>query len=107
MRINFESKPVYGDHDNYIKTKIKVYAGSIITKEKAPCKYLSLIMIDSVLKAKYQYYPQTLLEECKYIQEKIKIQNYINKDLEDSKSDDSSIHETGSDIHNEEKFVKK
>ena len=31
MRINFESKPVYGDHDKYIKTKIKIYAGSIIT----------------------------------------------------------------------------
>ena len=31
MRIDFESKPVYGDHDKYIKTKIKIYAGSIIT----------------------------------------------------------------------------
>ena len=31
MEINFESKPVYGDHDKYIKTKIKIYAGSIIT----------------------------------------------------------------------------
>ena len=36
MKINFESKPVYGDNDKYIKTKIKTYAGSIITclKEK-------------------------------------------------------------------------
>ena len=31
MRIDFESKPVYGDDDKYIKTKIKKYAGSIIT----------------------------------------------------------------------------
>ena len=31
ININFESKPVYGDHDKYIKTKIKIYAGSIIT----------------------------------------------------------------------------
>ena len=46
MKINFESKPVYGDHDKYIKTKIKIYGGSIITKfhnkkmpkEKVPCK---------------------------------------------------------------------
>ena len=46
MKINFESKPVYADHDKYIKTKIKIYADSIITnfhnkkvpKEKAPCK---------------------------------------------------------------------
>ena len=115
MKITFESKPVYGEDVKYIKTKIKTYAGNIITnfhnkkmpKEKAPCKCLSIIMIDSVIRVNKKYYPQTLLEECKYIQEKIKIENYINKDLEDSKSDDSSIHETGSDIHNEEKFVKK
>ena len=31
MKINFESKPVYGDDNKYIKTKIKIYAGSIIT----------------------------------------------------------------------------
>ena len=88
MRINFESKSVYGDHDKYIKTKIKIYAGSIITnfhnkkmpKEKAPCKCLSIIMIDSVIKANKKYYPQTLLEECKYIQENIKIENYTNED---------------------------
>ena len=35
-------------------------------KEKAPCKCLP-IMIDSVIKANKKYYPQTLLEECKYI----------------------------------------
>ena len=39
-------------------------------KEKAPCKSLSIIMTDSVIKVKRKYYPQTLLEECKYIQEK-------------------------------------
>ena len=31
MRIDFESKPVYGDDDKYIKTKIKIYTGSTIT----------------------------------------------------------------------------
>ena len=31
MGIDFESKPVYGDDDKYIKTKIKTYAGSMIT----------------------------------------------------------------------------
>ena len=30
MKTNFESKPVYCDHDKYIKTKIKTYADSII-----------------------------------------------------------------------------
>ena len=46
LKIDFESKPVYGNDEKYIKTKIKVYAGSVITnfhnkkmpKEKAPCK---------------------------------------------------------------------
>ena len=51
-------------------------------------------------------YPQTLLEECKYIQEKIKIENYVNEDLEDSESD-SDNNETESDIDNVDKqFVK-
>ena len=31
MRIDFESKPVYGDDDKYIKTKIKIYTDSIVT----------------------------------------------------------------------------
>ena len=31
MKIDFESKPVYGDDDKYIKTKIKIYAKSMIT----------------------------------------------------------------------------
>ena len=118
MKINFESKPVYGEDVKYIKTKIKTYAGNIITnfhnkkmpKEKAPCKCLLIIMIDSVIKANKKYYPQTLLEECKYTQEKIKIENYINDDLEDSEfdseSDSDSSNETKSDIDNEEQSVK-
>ena len=65
MRIDFESKPVYGDDYKYIKTKIKTYAGSMITnfhnkkipKEKAPCKCLSIIMLDSVIKTNKKYYP--------------------------------------------------
>ena len=31
MSIDFERKPVYGYDDKYIKTKIKIYAGSVIT----------------------------------------------------------------------------
>ena len=59
-------------------------------------------MLDSVIKANKKYYPQTLLEECKYIQEKIKIENYINEDLENSESDSDFNNETESDIDNEE-----
>ena len=57
-------------------------------KEKAPCKYLSIIMLDSVIKANKKYYPQTLLEKCKYKQEKIKIENLIDDDLDKSDSND-------------------
>ena len=71
-------------------------------KEKAPCKCLSMIMIDSVIKANKKYYLQTLLEECKYVQEKIKIENDINEDLENSESDSNSNDETESDTDNEE-----
>ena len=31
LKIEFDSKPVCGDNDKYIKTKIKTYAGSMIT----------------------------------------------------------------------------
>ena len=31
LKTDFESKPVYDDDDKYIKTKIKIYAGSMIT----------------------------------------------------------------------------
>ena len=106
MKTDFESKPVYGDDDKCIKTKIKTYEESIITnfhnkkspKEKAPCKSLSIIRIDSVIKTNRKYYPQPLLEECKYIQEKMKTENYIDQELEKSESDSA----TESDIENEE-----
>ena len=71
-------------------------------KEKAPCKCSSIIMIDSVIKANKKYYPQTLLEECKYVQEKIKTENYIDEDLEKSESDSDSNDETESGIDNDE-----
>ena len=95
MRIDFESKPVYGDDDKYVK--IKIYANNMI-----PCKCLSIIMLDSVIKANKKYYPQTFLEECKYVQEKIKTENYIDEDLEKSESDSDSNDETESDIDNDE-----
>ena len=59
-------------------------------KEKAPCKCLSLIMLDSVIETDNKYYPQTFLEDCKYIQEKIKTKNYINDKLEETESDNDN-----------------
>ena len=109
LKIEFDSKPVYGDDDKYIKTKIQICAGSMITnfqskkmpKEKAPYKCLSIIMLDVVIKSKKKYYLQTLLEKCKYEQERIKMENLINDDLEKSESDESDS-ETESDIDNGE-----
>ena len=63
-------------------------------------------MTDSVIKVNKKYYPQTLLEECKYIQEKIKIENYINEDLENREYGSDSNNETESDIDNEEQYAK-
>ena len=77
-----------------------------MAKEKAPCKCLSIIMRDSVIKANKKYYPQTLLEEWKHIQEKIKIVNHIDEDMENSESDSDFINKTESGIDNEEQSAK-
>ena len=97
MRIDFQSKPTYGYDDKYMIKKIKKYADIVITnfhnekipKEKVPCKCLSIIMLDSVIESDEKYYPQTFLEECKYVQEKIKFENYNDEELHsDSDNDD-------------------
>ena len=54
-------------------------------------------MLDSVIKARKKYYPQTLSEEYKYEQKKIKMGNLIDDDLEKSLSDES-----GSEFHKDE-----
>ena len=108
LKIESDSKLVYGDDNKYIKTKIKLFNDSVNTnfqgkkmpKEKAPCKCLSIIMLDSVIIANKKYYPQTLLEECKYEQKKIKMENLIDDDLEKNESEESdsdSNNETESD----------
>ena len=48
---------------------------------------MSIIMLDSVIESDKKYYPQTFLEEWKYVQEKIKFENNIDEEL-DSDSDD-------------------
>ena len=71
-------------------------------KEKGPCKCLSIIMLDSAIRANKKYYPETLLEECKRVQEKKKVENVSDDDLEKSKSDSDFNDETESDIDNDE-----
>ena len=97
MYTKFDSEPVYGDNDEYIKTKIMIYGdkvstnfqGKKIPKENASYKYLSLIMLDSVIRANKKYYPQTLLEKCKYEIKMKKMENLLNDDLDLSSSDES------------------
>ena len=78
---------------------IKNFHNKKMPKEK---HHVSIIMLDSVIKANKKYYPQTFLEECKYVQEKIKTENYIDEDLEKSESDSDSNDETESNIDNDE-----
>ena len=117
MNIEFDpvygdNDPVYGDNDKYIKTKIKVYEdrvntnfqGKKVRKENASYKCLSLIMLDSVIRVNKKYYPQTFLEECKYIIRKNKMENLINDDLDLSssdKSDTESDNEPDNEANNE------
>ena len=90
MNIEFDSELVYGDNDKYIKTKIKMcedrvntnFQGKKVPKENAPYKCLPLIMLDSVIRVNKEYYPQTLLEDCKYVIGKNKMENLINDDLD-------------------------
>ena len=106
LNIKFNSEPVYGDNDKYMKTKIKIYDGNINTnfqgkklpKENAWYKCLSLVMLDSIVKVKKKYYLQTNLEECKYEIRRTKMENFINDQLEASSSD----HKTESDSDNDE-----
>ena len=100
MKIDFNTKTTYGDDDKYIKTKIKTYKDSITTnfynkkvpKQKIRHECLSIIIIDSVLYAYEKYYPQTFLEECKYMKENIKTKNYIDMELESESDSDRDIY---------------
>ena len=49
-----------------------------------------MIMLDSVVRIKKRYYPQALLEECKYEIKKTKMENLADDKLEVSSSDDET-----------------
>ena len=46
-------------------------------KRKAPCKCLSVIMLDFIIEANKKYYPQVLLKECKYEQKRTKMKTLL------------------------------
>ena len=76
------------------------FQGKKVPKENASYKCLSLIMLDSVIRVNKKYYPQTLLEECKYVIRKNKMENLINDDL-NLRSSDESDNESDNDGDNE------
>ena len=113
--VEFDSDPVYGDNDKYIKAKIKMcedkvntnFQGKKVPKEYASYKCLSLTMLDSVIRVNKKYYPQTLLEEYKYVIRKNKMENLVNDDLDlsssdqfDNESDNASDGESNSEFDN-------
>ena len=50
-------------------------------------KYL-VNVLDSAIESDEKYYPQTFLEKCKYVQEKLKFENYIDEELDIDSDDD-------------------
>ena len=57
-------------------------------------------MLDSVIRVNTEYYLQTLLEECKYVVRKNKMENLIN-DVLDLSSSDESDNENENESDNE------
>ena len=71
MNTEFDSEPVYGDNDKYIKAKITSYGDKLIQflnakNTKTKCMgngSFSLVMLDPVIRVNKGYYPEILLEE--------------------------------------------
>ena len=110
MNTEFDSEPVYGGTDKYIKIKIKSYGdiininfqGKKIPKENASYNCLSLIMLGFVIRVNKKYYLQILLEESKYEIKKNKMENLINDDLDPISSNNESDNE--SDDKSDDKY---
>ena len=73
------------------------FQGKEVPKEDASYKCFSLIVLDFVIRVSKNYYPQTLLDECKYVIRKNKMENLINDDLDLSSSDNETDNEYDSD----------
>ena len=59
-------------------------------------------MLDSVIRATKKYYPQTLLEECKYETKNSKMESLINDDLDPSSSDNETDSNADNETDNDE-----
>ena len=92
------SGPVY--NNKYINTKIRSYNNDIKTnfhdidnknnklpQKNKPCRCMSLISLDSIIKINKKYYPQTLLQEFVYKLINRKVENIITNINLDSSSE--------------------
>ena len=90
IKKEFDSKPVYSE--KYLKTKTKSSKEKIntnfdinkIPKEGSQYIYLSVILIDFVFRTGKSYYPQVVLQECKYVVKQKKMSEYITEEIEKS-----------------------
>ena len=93
----------------HIKTKVKMYReelntsfqGKKIPKEDVPCKFLSLIILDSISEVNKKYHSQKFLEESKFKMTEAKKKNIIIVDFDSSSSDES---DNESDIESKKTF---
>ena len=97
MKKEFDSESVYCDSDKYVKTNMKSYRDKINTT----FPYKSVSKENTSYKVGEKYYPQTLLEECKYELKKNKMENLINGDLKASSSDSESDYESNNESDSE------
>ena len=85
LKNRFDSQSIY--NNKCIKTKTKSCNGKMKTDfhdKKIPEAFhyicLMVILMDSVLKNDDKYYPQVLLEKCKYIIKEKKKHSYIEEE---------------------------
>ena len=77
------------------------FQGKEIPKEDASYKCLSPIVLESVIRVNRKHYPQTLVEECKYVIRENKIENLIDDDLYLSSSANESDNKFDNKSDNE------
>ena len=65
------------------------FQGKGLPKEMFHISVYLLILLESVIRVSKKYYSQTLLEECKYVIKKKKMESLINDDLNLSSSNES------------------
>ena len=107
----FDKKTYYDENDKrYISSKIKPFNGDITInfqekrrpKQRVAYDSYSLIILDLIIRRNGKYYPQALLEECKYKIKKSEKKNWFKKSFASDLSDNDSSSCTDSDADDNE-----